>query len=43
MQVVAQGHLRPPLQVTDEVITIPDCHEAVLPIMAAIPVQLLSN
>jgi glucosamine 6-phosphate synthetase-like amidotransferase/phosphosugar isomerase protein len=26
----------------DEVITIPDCHEAVLPIVAAIPVQLLS-
>ena len=26
----------------DEIITIPDCHEAVLPIVAAIPVQLLS-
>ena len=26
----------------DEVITVPECHEAVLPIVAAIPVQLLS-
>ena len=26
----------------DEVITIPDCHEAVLPIVATVPVQLLS-
>jgi glucosamine--fructose-6-phosphate aminotransferase (isomerizing) len=26
----------------DEVITIPDCHEAVLPIVATIPIQLLS-
>ncbi len=26
----------------DEIITIPDCHEAVLPIVAAVPVQLLS-
>jgi glucosamine--fructose-6-phosphate aminotransferase (isomerizing) len=28
--------------VADDVITIPDCHEAVLPIVATIPVQLLS-
>jgi glucosamine--fructose-6-phosphate aminotransferase (isomerizing) len=26
----------------DEIITIPECHEAVLPIIATIPVQLLS-
>ena len=26
----------------NDVITIPDCHEAVLPILASIPVQLLS-
>ncbi|HVS51679.1 MAG TPA: glutamine--fructose-6-phosphate transaminase (isomerizing) [Opitutaceae bacterium] len=31
-----------PRGLADEVITIPDCHEAVLPIVAAIPVQLLS-
>ena len=31
-----------PAGLTDEVITIPDCHEAVLPILAAVPVQLLS-
>jgi glucosamine--fructose-6-phosphate aminotransferase (isomerizing) len=31
-----------PAVLADEVITIPDCHEAVLPIVAAIPVQLLS-
>jgi hypothetical protein len=31
-----------PAGLADEVITIPDCHEAVLPIVAAIPVQLLS-
>jgi glucosamine--fructose-6-phosphate aminotransferase (isomerizing) len=34
----AQG----PPGLADEVICIPDCHEAVLPIVAAIPVQLLS-
>ena len=31
-----------PEGLADEIITIPDCHEAVLPIVAAIPVQLLS-
>jgi len=31
-----------PENLADEVITIPACHEAVLPIVAAIPVQLLS-
>ncbi len=31
-----------PSGLADEVIAIPDCHEAVLPIVAAIPVQLLS-
>jgi glucosamine--fructose-6-phosphate aminotransferase (isomerizing) len=31
-----------PAGLADEVISIPDCHEAVLPIVAAIPVQLLS-
>jgi glutamine---fructose-6-phosphate transaminase (isomerizing) len=31
-----------PAGLADEVIKIPDCHEAVLPIVAAIPVQLLS-
>jgi glucosamine--fructose-6-phosphate aminotransferase (isomerizing) len=31
-----------PEGLADEVITIPDCHEAVLPIVASIPVQLLS-
>ena len=31
-----------PAGLTDEIITIPDCHEAVLPIIAAVPVQLLS-
>jgi len=31
-----------PAGLADEIITIPDCHEAVLPIVAAIPVQLLS-
>jgi len=31
-----------PPGLADEVIPIPDCHEAVLPIVAAIPVQLLS-
>jgi len=28
--------------IADDVITIPDCHEAVLPIVATIPIQLLS-
>ena len=31
-----------PEGLADEVITIPDCHEAVLPIVASIPMQLLS-
>jgi len=31
-----------PAGLADEIITIPECHEAVLPIVAAIPVQLLS-
>jgi glucosamine--fructose-6-phosphate aminotransferase (isomerizing) len=31
-----------PAGLADEIITIPDCHEAVLPIVATIPVQLLS-
>ena len=31
-----------PKGLADEVITLPDCHEAVLPIVASIPVQLLS-
>jgi glucosamine--fructose-6-phosphate aminotransferase (isomerizing) len=31
-----------PAGLADEVIAIPECHEAVLPIVAAIPVQLLS-
>ncbi|HTX70326.1 MAG TPA: glutamine--fructose-6-phosphate transaminase (isomerizing) [Thermoleophilia bacterium] len=39
--ITTQGCELPP-GLADEVITIPDCHEAVLPIVAAIPVQLLS-
>ncbi|MDO8541279.1 MAG: glutamine--fructose-6-phosphate transaminase (isomerizing) [Opitutaceae bacterium] len=39
--VVTDGVELPPA-LADEVITIPDCHEAVLPIVASIPVQLLS-
>jgi glucosamine--fructose-6-phosphate aminotransferase (isomerizing) len=31
-----------PAGLADDVIPIPDCHEAVLPIIATIPVQLLS-
>jgi glutamine---fructose-6-phosphate transaminase (isomerizing) len=31
-----------PAGLADEIITIPDCHEAVLPIVASIPMQLLS-
>ncbi len=31
-----------PPGLADEIITIPDCHEALLPIVAAVPVQLLS-
>jgi glucosamine--fructose-6-phosphate aminotransferase (isomerizing) len=31
-----------PEGLADDVITIPDCHEAALPVLATIPVQLLS-
>ena len=33
---------RHPAGLADDVIGIPDCHEAVLPILATVPVQLLS-
>ena len=36
------GEMLAGLGMADEVITIPECHEAVLPIVATIPVQLLS-
>ena len=39
--IVTEGAELPP-GVADEIITIPACHEAVLPIVASIPVQLLS-
>jgi len=39
--IITEGCELPP-GLADEVITIPDCHEAVLPIVASIPVQLLS-
>jgi glucosamine--fructose-6-phosphate aminotransferase (isomerizing) len=39
--IATEGCELPP-GLADEVIPIPDCHEAVLPIVAAIPVQLLS-
>ena len=39
--IITEGCELPP-GLADEVITIPECHEAVLPIVAAIPVQLLS-
>ena len=39
--IVTEGADLPP-GLADEVITIPHCHEAVLPMVAAIPVQLLS-
>ena len=39
--IVTEGCELPP-GLADEVIPIPDCHEAVLPIIASIPVQLLS-
>ncbi|MBI4622613.1 MAG: glutamine--fructose-6-phosphate transaminase (isomerizing) [Verrucomicrobia bacterium] len=39
--IVTEGSELPP-GLADEVITFPECHEAVLPIVAAIPVQLLS-
>ncbi len=39
--ITTEGAELPP-GLADEVITIPDCHEAVLPIVATIPIQLLS-
>jgi glucosamine--fructose-6-phosphate aminotransferase (isomerizing) len=39
--IVTEGSELPP-KLADEVITMHDCHEAVLPIVASIPVQLLS-
>jgi len=39
--IATEGCAFPP-GLADELITIPDCHEAVLPIVAAVPVQLLS-
>jgi len=40
--VIATEGCELPAGLADEIITIPDCHEAVLPIVAAVPVQLLS-
>ena len=39
--IVTEGSELPP-GLADEVIEIPDCHEAVLPVVATIPIQLLS-
>ncbi|MGH7996277.1 MAG: SIS domain-containing protein, partial [Opitutaceae bacterium] len=39
--IVTEGSQLPP-GLADEIIPIPECHEAVLPIVASIPVQLLS-
>jgi glutamine---fructose-6-phosphate transaminase (isomerizing) len=39
---IAPDSVELPDGLADEVITIPDCHEAALPILATIPVQLLS-
>ena len=39
---IVPENLELPEGLADEVITIPDCHEAALPILATIPVQLLS-
>jgi len=39
--ITTEGSELPP-GLADEVITIPACHEAVLPIVATVPVQLLS-
>ncbi|MBS0633425.1 MAG: glutamine--fructose-6-phosphate transaminase (isomerizing) [Verrucomicrobia bacterium] len=39
--IITEGAELPP-GLADEVITIPECHEAVLPIVSSIPVQLLS-
>ena len=42
MNAIATADAPLPDDLADEVIRIPECHEAVLPIVAAIPVQLLS-
>jgi glucosamine--fructose-6-phosphate aminotransferase (isomerizing) len=39
---IAAGTEELPVGLVDELIRIPECHEAVLPIVATIPVQLLS-
>ena len=39
---IATENCELPAGLADEVITIPECHEAVLPIIATVPVQLLS-
>jgi glucosamine--fructose-6-phosphate aminotransferase (isomerizing) len=39
---ICTAGLELPAGLADELITIPDCHEAVLPIVATVPVQLLS-
>jgi len=39
---IAPDSVELPEGLADEVITIPDCHEAALPVLATIPVQLLS-
>lgn len=39
--IITEGCELPP-GLADEIITLPDCHEAVLPIVASVPVQLLS-
>ena len=39
--IITEGSELPP-GLADEVVTIPECHEAVLPILASVPVQLLS-
>jgi glucosamine--fructose-6-phosphate aminotransferase (isomerizing) len=39
---IATGNCEMPAGLVDELIRIPECHEAVLPIVATVPVQLLS-
>ena len=39
--IVTEGCELPP-DLADEIIPIPDCHEATLPVIATVPVQLLS-
>jgi glucosamine--fructose-6-phosphate aminotransferase (isomerizing) len=39
---IAPDSVEVPEGLADEIITIPDCHEAALPVLATIPVQLLS-